>query len=67
MSLSTELTQLSVNERIKCMEVLWESLRPGDPKSPEWHEQVLAERISKIERGEAEFVSGAELKARLAR
>ena len=33
--------------------------------SPDWHGEVIASRLVKIERGEGEFLSIAELKARL--
>ena len=49
------------------MEVLWDSLRTANPDSPEWHGKVLAERRAKIESGEANFISGTELKRRLQR
>ena len=63
----TELAELPIEERLKCMEILWDSLRSSDPKSPGWHGQVLSERRAKIERGEAKFISGDELKKRLQR
>ena len=63
----SDLANLPLQERLQCMEVLWESLRPTQPDSPEWHGQVLAERRAKIESGEAKFISGAELKRRLQR
>jgi hypothetical protein len=62
-----DLVELPVKERLKCMEVLWESLRVTEPNSPEWHGRVLSERRSKIEAGEATYLSGSELKKRLQR
>lgn len=62
-----ELVELPVEERLKCMEVLWESLRVTGPDSPEWHGRVLSERRSKIESGEATYLTGSELKERLQR
>jgi hypothetical protein len=47
------------------MEVLWDSLRVTEIRSPEWHGQVLSERRAKIVRGEARFLTGGELKERL--
>lgn len=63
----SDLAELPLQERLQCMEVLWDSLRTAQPDSPEWHGQVLAERRSKIEQGDAKFISGAELKRRLQR
>jgi hypothetical protein len=62
---SSDLVELPVNERLKFMEVLWESLRVSKPDSPDWHGQILSERRAKIESGEAKFISGSELKKRL--
>ncbi|MCB1064442.1 MAG: addiction module protein [Verrucomicrobiae bacterium] len=61
------LVELPVDERLKCMEVLWESLRVSEPKSPDWHGRVLSERRARIDGGEAKFISGSELKKRLQR
>jgi hypothetical protein len=49
------------------MELLWASLAstPEAAPSPDWHREVLAERMAKIERGEAEFLTVPELKERL--
>ena len=67
MDLTAELLQLPVDERLKCMEALWNSLRSADTESPEWHGRVLAQRAAKIQRGEGEFISSQELKDRLRR
>ncbi|MAS94827.1 MAG: addiction module component CHP02574 family protein [Verrucomicrobiales bacterium] len=63
----SDLLELPLDERLKCMEVLWDSLREAEPDSPGWHGEVLAERRAKIESGEAKFISGNELKKRLQR
>jgi len=65
MTSPSDIVQLPVDERLKYMEALWESLRPTDPESPDWHGRVLSARRSKIERGEAQFITGKELKDRL--
>lgn len=61
----SDLLQLPLEDRLKCMEVLWESLRAEEPDSPDWHEGVLSQRREKIESGEAEWISGDKLKQRL--
>ena len=61
----SDLAELPVEERLKCMEVLWDSLRVSEPDSPEWHGRVLSERRAKIESGEAKYLTGSELKKRL--
>ena len=67
MSIASEILQLPRNERLKCMEILWDSLRDEEVKSPEWHRTVLEDRVAKVESGKAEFISGRELKGRLGR
>ncbi len=62
-----DLAELPVDERLKCREVLWASLRVPEPNSPEWHGRVLSERRAKIENGEAAYLTGGELKKRLQR
>ena len=49
------------------MELLWASLArtPGAVPSPDWHGEVLATRMARIERGEGEFLTLTQLKERL--
>lgn len=50
-----ELSRLPLAQRLEAMEVLWESLTHDsnyDP-SPEWHADVLAQRVREIEAGQA--------------
>lgn len=60
-----ELKQLSKTDRIQAMETLWDSLlyEDGDIETPEWHEQILAQRKKAIADGRAKFISLSELKA----
>ncbi len=62
----TEISKMSVLERIQTMEALWDSLtrEPTGIKSPEWHEEILDERKEKIESGNANFISIEELKSK---
>jgi len=61
-----QLDQMSVEEKIQTMELLWDSLSqaPADLESPDWHREILEERQRKIDTGEAVFLSLDELKAR---
>ena len=61
-----EIKKMSTIERLKTMEAIWDSLLYDESniESPEWHKNVLAERKSKIENGEAEFISIEKLKAK---
>lgn len=50
---------MSTIERLQAMEALWDSLLYEDTEieSPEWHRDILDERIAKIESGKANFIS----------
>ena len=63
---STEIKKMSTTECLKIMEAIWDSLLHDETniESPQWHKNVLAERKSKIENGEAEFVSIKKLKTK---
>ncbi len=63
------IEQMSPQERLRAMELLWRSLScaPEGIPSPEWHREVLAARVAEIERGEAQFLTLDELKQRLSR
>ncbi|MFW6284056.1 MAG: addiction module protein [Desulfosalsimonas sp.] len=60
-----DVKKMSRAERLRAMEVLWESLlyENQEIKAPEWHEEVLEERKKTIAEGIAKFVSLSELKA----
>jgi hypothetical protein len=64
---AAEIEQMTVAERLQVMELLWASLSrvPDSVPSPDWHGQVLSERLARIERGEAEFLTIQQLKVRL--
>ncbi len=64
---AADIERMSVEERLQAMELLWASLvqTPEAVPSPDWHTEVIATRLAKIERGEGEFLSIAELKERL--
>jgi len=60
--LTAEQYQLPVKEKLSLMEELWESLDESDVVSPNWHEPILADRLSKFKKGTAELISLSELK-----
>jgi hypothetical protein len=62
---AAEIEQMTVAERLQVMELLWVSRVPDSVPSPDWHGQVLSERLARIERGEAEFLTIQQLKVRL--
>ncbi len=63
---ATEISQMSIVERLQAMEAIWDSLIHDSFKveSPQWHEEILSDRRRKIESGKAEFVSIEELKSK---
>jgi len=62
-----EIERMSLTERLQAMELLWASLTrtPEAVPSPDWHGEVLAARLAKMQRGEAEFLTLDELQTRL--
>jgi putative addiction module component (TIGR02574 family) len=63
----SDVERMSVQERLQAMELLWSSLSgsPDVVPSPDWHKDILTERLAKVERGEGEFLSLDEARARL--
>lgn len=52
---ANEISILPVSERLRQMEILWDSFRQddaGDPPSPDWHGAVLDERARALTRGD---------------
>jgi hypothetical protein len=64
---ASEIDKMSLRERLRAMEQLWDAVcrEPGDVASPEWHRDILAQRKARAERGEARFLTLAELRSRL--
>ncbi len=62
------LNKMSVVEKLRAMEALWDDLcHRGEPiPSPAWHGEVLAERERLVAEGRAEFSDWDEAKARIA-
>ena len=63
----SQIESMSVAERLQAMDQLWDSLnRSGEEiLSPEWHQNVLADRKARAQRGEAKFLTLAQLRSRL--
>ena len=64
---SSQIEKMSVAERLQAIEQLWEALcrEARDMASPDWHRDVLADRKARAERGEAKFLTLAQLRTRL--
>jgi len=62
-----EIEQMSRTEKLQAMELIWRSItaKPGKLESPNWHKQILAKRLAKVEAGKGEFLTLTQLKKRL--
>lgn len=56
---------MSVTERLRAMDQLWDSLtRDNDVlPSPDWHQDVLADRKARAQRGEAKLLALDQLRS----
>ncbi|MFP7754258.1 addiction module protein [Thermodesulfobacteriota bacterium B35] len=61
-----DIEKMTTIERLQAMEALWDALlhENTEPESPGWHRDVLEARKLRIARGEAQFLSIKDLKAR---
>ena len=61
------LNEMSVEEKLQAMEMLWEDLsrREEDVPSPDWYGTVLLEREAALERGEEEVEDWESAKLRI--
>lgn len=57
MSTHLQIDQMTVAEKLRIMEELWEDLcaRAEEVPMPEWHKELLNSRERLIETGEAQF------------
>jgi len=64
---SSQIEKMSVIERLRAMDQLWDSLnRCGEEiSSPDWHQDVLADRKARAQSGEAKFLTLHQLRSRL--
>ena len=62
-----EIERMSVAERLELMEEIWASCRReiAEPETPEWHREILRERLKKIEEGSLSTYSLEETRNRL--
>ena len=66
MSTDISIEAMSVAEKVRILERIWESLcvHPGDVQSPEWNREVLEDRRRRIEDGRATVSGRTETKVR---
>ena len=67
MSIEIPLDTMSVAEKVRLLESVWDSLcaKSGDVQSPEWHGEVIETRKRRLEEGRATVSPWGEAKARL--
>lgn len=58
MTVEEIINSLTHDEKLVAMELLWRDLsrHPTDIPSPDWHGEVLAERIAAVREGRTQFV-----------
>lgn len=63
---SAEIERMSVAERLRTIEQIWDSLyrNAEHVPSPECHAEVLADRKARAERGDAKFLTLDQLRSR---
>ncbi len=63
----SQIEKMSPAERLRAMELLWDALARESPEmpSPEWHAQVLEDRRTRAQDGDARFLTMEQLRARL--
>lgn len=64
---AAEIEKMSLEQKLEAMELLWKfiSEKPDEVPSPAWHEEIVTERLAKIDQGEAKFFSIEEARERL--
>lgn len=62
-----EIEKMSISERLKVIELLWESVSDKSEyiESPEWHGEVLKNRKDVVESGNAKYLSVPQVRERL--
>lgn len=57
MSADVSIDRLTVAEKLSLMERLWDELsrQPDDISVPDWHKQILDERIASVREGHMAF------------
>ena len=68
MTVSLDLDQMSIEEKLRVLEALWTDLSQKAPDSvpaPQWHGDVLEERAKDVEEGKSFFSDWPEAKKRI--
>ena len=67
MNINLPLSEMSIDEKIEAMELIWQDLGKSAEqiKSPIWHKQALDYRDIQINSGDSQFNSYQETKERI--
>ena len=62
------INQMTLTERLQAMESLWDHLRQNEEEVPvpDWHKELLDERLKLVEQGKAHFGDWDAAKKRIA-
>ena len=65
--MNIEIDSLSVPEKLALVDQIWSSIRRDAESvpSPDWHDEILKERLRRLESGEVSVSSLADVKKRL--
>ncbi|MGA2656798.1 MAG: addiction module protein [Verrucomicrobiota bacterium] len=68
MPLELQLDRMTLEEKLRAMEALWDDLcrREEDVPVPQWHKDLLDERERLVQEGKAQFVDWETAKKRIA-
>ncbi len=67
MSAALQIDQMTLEEKLRAMELLWENLilREQDIPIPQWHKDLLDEREHLVKEGKAKFLDWETAKAQI--
>ncbi|NIR51857.1 addiction module protein [candidate division KSB1 bacterium] len=66
MDITSQLNQMSTEEKLRTMELIWDDLcRTSDFSSPDWHKDILEEREKRIKEGKEDILDWEESKQQL--
>ena len=56
--MSFELEKMTIKDKLKAMEILWDDICHNSPDipSPSWHENILKEREKNLKEGKDRFI-----------
>lgn len=67
MPIELDLDKMTVTQKLQMLEAIWDDLsrNPADIPSPDWHGDILAQRIKAVEEGQSSFQDWEEAKKEL--